>query len=47
MDKNFYTEIKNNNGDLVGWADKRYIKKSNKKIFSILGVQKTTKNNKK
>ena len=25
MDKNLYTEIKDNNGNLKGWADKRYL----------------------
>lgn len=43
MDKNLYTEIKNNNGNLIGWVDKRYLKKSKKKIISTLGLQKNSK----
>ncbi len=43
MDKNLYMEIKDNNGNLIGWADKRYLKKSKKKIISTIGLQKNSK----
>lgn len=45
MDKNLYMEIKDNNGNLIGWADKRYLKKSKKKIISTIGLQKNSKKN--
>lgn len=46
MNKNLYMEIKDNNGNLIGWADKRYLKKSKKKIISTIGLQKIAKKTK-
>lgn len=46
MDKNLYMEIKDNNGNFKGWADKRYLKKSKKKIVSTIGLQKNSKKTK-
>lgn len=46
MNKNLYMEIKDNNGNLIGWADKRYLKKSKKKIISTIGLQKNSKKTK-
>lgn len=33
MNKNLWTEIKDNNGNLIGWVDNRYLKNPRKNYF--------------
>ena len=46
-DKNLYTEIKDNNGNLKGWVDKRYLKSPRKNHFYSWITKKTVKNKRK